>query len=104
MPGSSPLDGKRGEPTAERQELKAISARVAGKGKVPREEMEAVVLELCHGRYLSLAELSALLIRKPEPLRNKTLTPMVRAGKLRFRHPEQPQHPDQAYTTATEAP
>jgi hypothetical protein len=43
VPGSSPLDGKGEEPTAEKQELKAISARAAGKGKVPREEMEAVV-------------------------------------------------------------
>jgi ATP-dependent DNA helicase RecG len=103
VPSSSPLDGKGEEPTAERQELKAISARVAGKGKVPRQEMEAVILQLCGGRYLSLAELSALLVRKPEPLRNKTLTPMVRAGKLRFRHPDQPQHPEQAYTATAEA-
>ena len=62
VPGSSPLDGKGEEPTAERQELSAISARVAGKGKVRREEMESVVLQLCGGRYLTLAELSDLLV------------------------------------------
>ena len=87
------------EPDAEGQDLKAIAVCVAGKGKVPKEEMEAVILRLCKDRYLSLAELSSLLDRKPEPLRNKTLTPLVRAGELRFRHPEQPQHPDQAFTT-----
>lgn len=106
LPGNSPPLMHKGEEfgtkgeelAAEGQELKAISARVAGKGKVPREEMEAVILALCAGRYLSLGELAGLLARKPEPLRNKTLTPMVRAGKLRFRYPDQPQRPDQAYT------
>ena len=111
MPGSSsPLDTKGGESEpqgedldAKRGELKAISARVAGKGKVAPAEMRAVILELCSGRYLSLTDLAGLLARKPENLRNKTLTPMIREGLLRFRHPEQPNHPDQAYTAA-EAP
>ena len=111
LPGSSsPLDPKGGESEpqgedldAKRGELKAISARVAGKGKVAPAEMRAVILELCSGRYLSLTDLAGLLARKPENLRNKTLTPMIREGLLRFRHPEQPNHPDQAYTAA-EAP
>lgn len=48
--------------------------------------MEATILELCRDRYLTLAELAELLNRAEQNLRNKYLTPMVRAGKLRFRY------------------
>ena len=60
--------------------------------------MEATILELCRDRYLTLAELAELLNRAEQNLRNKYLTPMVRAGKLRFRYPGQANRTDQAYT------
>lgn len=60
--------------------------------------MEATILELCRDRYLTLAELAELLNRAEQNLRNKYLTPMVRAGKLRFRYPDQANRTDQAYT------
>jgi ATP-dependent DNA helicase RecG len=82
------------------EEWKAAAAKVAGKGKVSRAEMEGVILELCRGRYLTLTDLATLLDRATEHLRNSYLTPMVRADKLRFRYPNQPNRTDQAYTTA----
>ena len=107
---SSPLPPKgedltpQGEDlTAKGEDLKAIAARVAGRGKVSPNEMRAVILALSKGRYLTLSELAGLLARKSDNLRNKTLTPMVRKGLLCFRHPNQPNHPDQAYTAATTA-
>jgi len=86
------------------EEWKAAAAKIAGKGKVSKEEMEAAILELCQGRFLTLTELASFLDRAAQNLRNKYLTPMVRAGKLRFRYPDQPNRTDQAYTTAGESP
>jgi ATP-dependent DNA helicase RecG len=97
---SSPLSSKGQDSLPKGEEWKAAASRVAGKGKVSKDVMEAVILELCSGRFLTLEELASLLDRKPDPLRNKTLTPLVKARKLKFRHPNQPNHPDQAYTTA----
>jgi hypothetical protein len=65
--------------------------------------MEAAIVELCRGRYLTLTELSELLNRASQNLRKKYLTPMVRTGKLRFRYPDQPHRSDQAYTTTNDA-
>jgi hypothetical protein len=87
----------------EEEEWKAVAAKVAGKGKVSKTEMEAVILELCRERYLTLTELASLLGRAAQNLRNSYLTPMVRAGKLRFKYPGQPNRTDQAYTTAGES-
>jgi ATP-dependent DNA helicase RecG len=100
---SSPLQAKGQESGAEGQELLRIAAPIARKGKVSKAAMEAVVLDICRGRHLSLGDLSRLLARKPESLRNKTLTPMIRDGRLRYRYPDTPNRPDQAYTTAEEA-
>ena len=65
--------------------------------------MEAVVLELCNGLRLTLSELSGLLKRAPASLRTKTLTPVIRAGRLRYIFPDTPNRPDQAYTAASSA-
>ena len=92
--------------TPKRGELKAISARVAGKGRtcVAGEDAGGHPRAM-QGPLPDAGQTSpALLARKPENLRNKTLTPMIREGLLRFRHPEQPNHPDQAYTATAEAP
>ena len=101
---SSPLstEGEESPPIGE--EWKAAAVKVAGKGKVSREEMEAAVLELCRGRHLTLTELAQLLNRAPASLRNKTLTPMIKGGRLRYRYPDNPNRPDQAYTTVDDVP
>lgn len=100
---SSPFVPQGEESVAKREEWKTIATQIASKGKVPRSEMEAAILELCRGRYLTLTELSELLNRASQNLRNKYLTPMVRAGQLRFRYPDQPHRRDQAYTTTNDA-
>lgn len=105
---SSPLTIKReelaskGEESRDKtEELRALAASVAVKGKVPVDEMRRTIQELCKGRYLGLQALAELLNRKPQNLRNKYLTPMVRDGELRLRYPDAPTRPDQAYTTAS---
>jgi hypothetical protein len=48
--------------------------------------------------------LAALLNRYPPSLRQRHITPMVAAGKLRLRFPRQGNRPDQAYTSAENPP
>ena len=93
-PGSTALVAK------EEKELKVIAARVAGKGKVSKNVMEATILELCRGRFLTVAQLAALLDRSAPNLRGAYLTPMTQSGQLRYRYPDAPNRPDQAYTAA----
>jgi ATP-dependent DNA helicase RecG len=99
---STPLTVSSSPLKSERAEWKAAAATIAAKGKVPREEMESAILGLCKGRYLSLAELATLLDRSPASLRNKTLTPMIRRNLLKYRYPDAPTRPDQAYTVSDE--
>ena len=96
-----PTNGE--EPTFKCEEWRSIAAKIASKGKVSTVDMEAAIVEACRGRYFPISDLAKLLNRGDQFLRNKYLTPMVRAGKLRFRYPSQPNHKDQAYTTADEA-
>ena len=77
--------------------LRQISAAIAGKGKAPRAEMEAMILKLCDGRYLSLQQMSQLLDRSAEFLRKDYLNPMVRNQLLEFAYPTKPNHPEQRY-------
>jgi hypothetical protein len=69
------------------------------KGKLPREEMEEIVLVLCKEHYLTLPVLCQLLDRKPDPLRKGYLKPLVEQGKLTLAFPTKPTHPQQAYST-----
>ncbi|MEQ1653133.1 MAG: ATP-binding protein [Hyphomicrobium sp.] len=98
LPTDSPGLAAKGE------EWKAAAARVSGKGKVPKQVMEEAILELCRGRFLTLAELAALLDRSAPNLRSTYLTPLTQSGRLRYRYPGAPNRPDQSYTAADEAP
>ena len=63
------------------------------------QEMEAIVLDLCRGRWLTRNQLAELLDRHPDGLRQRFLNPMVTHGLLRLRYPDKPNRTDQAYTT-----
>jgi len=85
----------------ERLERLAEPARKAG--KLPRTQMEKLLLELCRDQFLSLQELGRLLDRKPATLQNHYLSQMVRESLLEMRFADKPAHPQQAYRT-TEQP
>lgn len=81
-----------------------VVTQVAQAGKVFRELMEEAILEVCSGRYWTLSQLAELLNRHPAGLRNRYISPMVAAGKLRLRFPRQGNRPDQAYTAVESHP
>lgn len=77
--------------------LLAIAAPVRSTKRTDPAVMRAAILSLCDGRFLSLRELSDLLDRGSETLRDGFVSPMVREGVLELRHPDKPSRRDQAY-------
>ena len=64
--------------------------------------MKEIILRLCGVRPLMLKDLSILLERNSDGIRNNYLSPLIDEGKIRLRYPGQLNHPQQAYITVTE--
>jgi len=78
-------------------ELLSLAEPARLKGKLPAAEMQALVLSLCDGRWLTSKDLAALLNRDAENLQGRILGGMVKKGLLELRFPDVPNRPDQAY-------
>ena len=81
--------------------IKAKPARE--KGKLPKPEMEAIILDLCSDCFVTIEVLSKVLDRKPEPLRSNYLKPMVDTGALSWAFPSTPNHSKQGYVRSQSA-
>ncbi|KYF74142.1 hypothetical protein BE17_23170 [Sorangium cellulosum] len=67
-------------------------------GSRPRQgPLRAAIEQLCAWRTLRPAELGALLGMRPDNLTKRHLSAMVNQGWLLRTHPENPNHPEQAY-------
>jgi ATP-dependent DNA helicase RecG len=86
-------------PPGDLARLRTIAGSAHRSPRLPTEEPRKVILDLCEGRYFTAADLDQLMNRNPNSLRNRFLTPMVDAGLLERKYPEEPNRPDQAYTT-----
>jgi ATP-dependent DNA helicase RecG len=83
------------------EEVERITARIRATKKAYRPDVEAAIVELCRGRFLTPREVTDLLGRKKvEKVREDYLTPMVGDGRLVRRFPDAPGHRSQAYRTA----
>lgn len=80
------------------ESLKQIALPVASKGKASTPVVEAALLQLCAGRFLTAEQLGALLNRGAANLRQRYLQPLLEQGRMRLKYPHQPTRPDQAYT------
>jgi hypothetical protein len=76
-----------------RGSLEKIAAVPRTKGKVDREVLIAVVLQLCARHFVTLRCLALLVKRKPETLRDQYLTKLVRERKLTLAFPTTPTAP-----------
>jgi ATP-dependent DNA helicase RecG len=83
--------------------LERIAAVPRSKGKVDREVLIAVVLQLCARHFVTLRCLALLVNRKPETLRDQYLTRLVRERKLTLAFPTTPTHERQAYCASEES-
>ena len=77
--------------------LQTIAKSVKGRKMVPKDEMRAVILQICRTDFITLRTLAQLLGRSSEYLRIKHLNDMVDSGVLTERFPETPSHPHQSY-------
>jgi ATP-dependent DNA helicase RecG len=80
-------------------ELLAIAQPAREKSKLQAEQMRTIILALCKGRFLTPRQLGGLTSRSPVGLQQNYLREMTHQGKLQLRYPQEPNHPDQAYTT-----
>jgi ATP-dependent DNA helicase RecG len=83
----------------ERRKLEVIAAASQPDTRLRTEEMRSLILALCTGIYLTAVELGQLLNRNTVGLRTRFLGKMVAEGLLLRKYPDEPNRPDQAYTT-----
>jgi ATP-dependent DNA helicase RecG len=101
LPGeSNPTIKSSTEVISELPEELTSGVRALGRRSSPYDVMQ-VILRLCAWRALRAQEISALLGRTVNWVRENYLTPMVRAGELELVYPDNPSHPQQAYRTST---
>lgn len=62
-----------------------------------KHRLEAALVALCTRRFYSADELARLTQRNAEYLQKEYLSALVAAGKLVYRHRDDPNHPQQAY-------
>lgn len=74
-------------------ELKSLKQRVS------HPELSALVRNLCRDRVFTADEIATLLGKNRKYVLDRLLTPMRQQGLLDLTIPNQPNHPDQAYTT-----
>ncbi len=76
----------------------SLAARLGAIGqRHPPQEIQSLVIELCNLRDWSAEELSLVLRRNPEVVRQNYLRPLMREGRLVMTRPEEPNDPQQAY-------
>ena len=75
-----------------------LAAKVGALGqRHPPQEVRDVVLALCQVRAWRADELSTVLRRNAEVVRQNYLRPLMREGCLTMTHPQEPNDPQQAY-------
>lgn len=79
------------------EHLKNLAAPVREKGRVNKELIQTTIIEICSADYLTLRTLADLLGRTSDSLRNHYVNPMIKAGRLVLRFPNNPKHPQQGY-------
>jgi ATP-dependent DNA helicase RecG len=79
--------------------LLEIARPAREKPRLAPELSKAIIRRLCSGRYLTTDQIAALMDRRKDKLQKNLLAPMVDAGELTLRYPEQTTHPEQAYRT-----
>lgn len=82
-------------------ELRAVASGIS-RGRMQTAKVDAVIIELCQGRYLSIKVLASLIGRAETYLRQNYLNRLVISGELRRAFPGKPNDPRQAYTAGNE--
>ena len=82
----------------------SLAARLGAIGlRHPPHETRELVVALCALRDWRVEELSLVLRRNPEVVRQNYLRPLMRDGRLAMTNPDEPNDPQQAYRVVEEA-
>jgi predicted HTH transcriptional regulator len=94
--------GHNTEPRGISAELKEALKHLTNGCPLPKRaqpsRIEALIVDLCRGRFVTLKDLAVALDRSESSLRKHYLNPLVEQGRLARRYPV-PSHPQQAYIT-----
>jgi ATP-dependent DNA helicase RecG len=93
------VSSQHNDPILEDTQLLELASPARQKERITPSLMRQIILKLCQNRYLTYAQIGALLNRHPEGIRNRFLSEMVREGSLLAKYPSEPTHPNQAYQT-----
>lgn len=101
-PAPSASEPSRFDEALRRTLLDALPGSLAAKlGAVglrhPPQEIRDLVVALCTLKNWRVDELSVVLRRNPEVVRQNYLRPLMRDGRLVMTHPDEPNDPQQAY-------
>lgn len=101
-PGKQNLQGSAG-PTGFDQNLQGLPTGLAGQvrglgRRAVGSDLKQVVLALCAWQAFSVERLASILGRNRHYLLTTQLRPLIRDGELVYLYPDQPAHPQQAYT------
>ena len=81
----------------------SLAARLGAIGRRhPPQEIQSIVVDLCTLRAWRSDELSLVLRRNPEVVRQNYLRPLMKEGRIAMTRPDEPNSPQQAYR-ATQA-
>ncbi len=80
-----------------KQALFEIAKKARASGKLDREAMISIILQICVGHYVPLPVLAELLNRTPRGLRQNYLSDLLKANKICLAFPGAPTDPRQAY-------
>jgi ATP-dependent DNA helicase RecG len=80
-----------------------LTSRIQALGqRVSQPDLAQLTIDLCRHRSFSADELSTALGKNRKYLLDRVLTPLLRNNQLSHTIPDQPNHPDQAYTVPAE--
>ena len=96
------LDGKDGmadEKGGMPEELSRLISSLGRKSK--KEHLYDVVESLCEWRPMNIAEISTIIGRNEKYVKDKSIYPLRKAGRIDFTIPDMIKHPNQKYKKAT---
>jgi predicted HTH transcriptional regulator len=84
---------------AYKKQLFGIAEASRSKKRISKEILNAIILELCQGQYVSIAVLASITKRSTELLRKDYLPFLLKDRKLELAFPTERNSPKQAYTS-----
>jgi ATP-dependent DNA helicase RecG len=80
-------------------DLEIIAKSVSTMKRAHPSHVKQAIIHLCRDRFLKTTEIARLLKRSSANMQGRYIRPMLADGLLRMKYPDEPNRPDQAYTT-----